>query len=83
MATLKETLHSLLYSDWLRAGRPMGRSSSPASVENFLFSTSSRPILGPTQSPIQSVPGALSLGVDRPLREVEESPPTSAEIVDL
>jgi hypothetical protein len=40
------------YSDCLRAGRPRGRSSSPDS-QNFLFSISSRPALGPTQRPIQ------------------------------
>jgi hypothetical protein len=26
------------YSDWLRAGPPKGRSSSPGRVKNFLFS---------------------------------------------
>jgi len=36
--------------------------------------------LGPTRSPIQSVPGALSLGVKRPEREADHSPPPSAEI---
>jgi hypothetical protein len=41
------------YSDWLRAGRPNGRSSSPGRGENFHFSTSSRSALGPTQPPIQ------------------------------
>jgi hypothetical protein len=48
------------YSDWLRAGRPRGQSSSPGRVKNFLFSTSSRQLLGPNQLPIQWVPGALS-----------------------
>jgi hypothetical protein len=32
----------------------------------FLFTTASRTALGPTQPPIQWVPGALSLGVKRP-----------------
>jgi hypothetical protein len=32
----------------------------------FLFTTASRPALGPTQPSIQWVPGALSLGVKRP-----------------
>jgi hypothetical protein len=32
-----------------------GRSSSPVSVKNFLFSTSFRPVLGPTQPPIRCV----------------------------
>jgi hypothetical protein len=35
------------YSDWLRAGRTRGRSSSPSRVKNFLVSTSPRPALGP------------------------------------
>jgi hypothetical protein len=63
------------YSDWLRAGRWRGRSSSPGRVENFLFSTSSRPALGPTQTPIQWVPGAKRHG-----RDANHSPPTSAEV---
>jgi hypothetical protein len=33
-----------------------------------------------TQPPIQWVPGALSLGVKRPLREADHSPPSSAEV---
>jgi hypothetical protein len=66
------------YSDWLRAGRPRGRSSSPGGVKNFLFYTSSRPVLGPTQPPIQRVPGALSQGVQRPGREANHSSATSA-----
>jgi len=33
-----------------------------------------------TQLPIQWVPGALSLGVRRPERESEQSPPSNAEI---
>jgi hypothetical protein len=35
---------------------------------------------GPTQLPIQWVPGALSLGVKRPEREADHSPPSSAEV---
>jgi hypothetical protein len=34
----------------------------------------------PTQLPIQLVPGALSLGVKRPGRDADHSPPTSAEM---
>jgi hypothetical protein len=68
------------YSYWLRAGRPRGRSSSPGRVKNFLFSTSSRPALGPIQPPIQWAPGALSPGVKRQGREDDHSPPTSAEV---
>jgi hypothetical protein len=46
------------YSDCLRAGWPRSRSSSPGRAEHFLFSTSSRPVLGPTQPPIQWILGA-------------------------
>jgi hypothetical protein len=61
------------YSDWLRG-------SSPGTVKNFLFSTWSRPALGSTQPPIQWVPGVLSLGVKRPGRESDHSPPANAEV---
>jgi hypothetical protein len=56
------------------------RSSSPVSVKNFLFSTSFRSALGPTQPPIKWVPGALFPGVKRPGREADQSLPTSAEV---
>jgi hypothetical protein len=46
----------------------------------FLFSTVSKTALGPTQPPIQWVPGALSLGVKRSEREADHSPPFSAEV---
>jgi hypothetical protein len=46
----------------------------------FLFTTASRTALGPTQPPIQWVPGALSLGVKRSGREADHSPPSSAEV---
>jgi hypothetical protein len=39
--------------------------------EFFVFTTASRPVLGPTQPPIQRVPGALFLGVKRLGREAE------------
>jgi hypothetical protein len=46
----------------------------------FLFTTASRTALVPTQPLIQFVPGALSLGVKRPGRETDHSPPSSAEV---
>jgi hypothetical protein len=46
----------------------------------FLFTTASRTALGPTQPPIQWVRGALSLGVNRPGREADRSPPSSPEV---
>jgi hypothetical protein len=76
-ASLGETRHNI-YT--LPAGRSRGRSSSPGRVKNFLFPKLSRPALKSTQPPIQWVPGALSLGVKRPGREVDHSPPTSAEV---
>jgi hypothetical protein len=68
------------YSDWLRAGQQRGRSSSPGKVKNFLFSTSSRPVLWPTQPPVQSVSGSCSPEIKRPGREADHSPPTSTEV---
>jgi hypothetical protein len=52
----------------------------PAGAEDFLFSTASRPTLGPTQPPIQWVPEVLSLEVKRPGREDDHSPHSSAEV---
>jgi hypothetical protein len=46
----------------------------------FLFTTVSRTVLGPTRPPIQWVPGTLALGVKRPGREADDSPPSSAEV---
>jgi hypothetical protein len=46
----------------------------------FFFTTASRLALGPTQPHIQVVPGALSLGVKRPRREANHSPPSSDEV---
>jgi hypothetical protein len=65
-------------SDGLRAGRPgfdfrQGR-------EILLYSSASRPALGPTQPPIQRVPGVLSPVVKRPGYEANHSPPSSAEL---
>jgi hypothetical protein len=68
------------YSDWLRAGRPTGRSSSPDRVKNVLSSIFSRPSLGSTQPSIQWVLGTLSPGVKRQGREADYSPLTSSEV---
>jgi hypothetical protein len=46
----------------------------------FLFTTASRPVLRPTQPPIQWVPGAISLGVKRPGHEADHSHPSNAEV---
>jgi hypothetical protein len=50
-------------------GRSRSRSSSPA--RGKMFSTSSRPVLGPTQPLTQCVPGAPSPAVKRPEREAD------------
>jgi hypothetical protein len=52
----------------------------PVGSRIFFFSTSSRPVLGPTQLPIQLILGALSPWVKRPVREADHSLPTSAEV---
>jgi hypothetical protein len=49
----------------------------------FLFTTVSRPALGPTLPPIQGVPGDLSLEVKRPGREADHSPPSGAEVKNV
>jgi hypothetical protein len=46
----------------------------------FLFTTVSRTALGPTQPPIQGVPGAPSVGVKWPECEADHSPTSSAKI---
>jgi hypothetical protein len=46
----------------------------------FLFTTLSRTSLEPIQPPIQRVSGVPSLGVKRPGREADHSPPSSAEV---
>jgi hypothetical protein len=48
----------------------------------FLFTTVSETALGPTKPPIQWVTGTFSLGVNRPGREADHSPPSSAEVKD-
>jgi hypothetical protein len=53
---------------------------SPRGLGIFLFTTASRTTPGPTQPPIQWVPGAFSLVVKRLGREADHSPPSSAEV---
>jgi hypothetical protein len=47
---------------------------------NFQFSTSSKPALGPTESPIQWVSRALSLEVNSRGVKLTTDLPTSAEV---
>jgi hypothetical protein len=53
------------------------------SKKRLLYSTASRPILQPTQPPIQWVLDALSQGLKLPEREVDYSPPSSAEVKNV
>jgi hypothetical protein len=54
---------------------------SPAGVKDFFVASVSRPALGPTQPPVQWVPGVLSSGVKAwPGRDAGHSPPSSAEV---
>jgi hypothetical protein len=70
-------------SDWLRAGRPRGRSSSPGTFKTFCFSKASRPALGSTQPLFQWVSGDFPPVVKWPGREADHLPPTSAEIQNM
>jgi hypothetical protein len=57
--------------EWFSAGAGKGF---------FLFGTLSKAAMGPTQPPIQRVPEALSLRVERPRRESNHSCPSSADV---
>jgi hypothetical protein len=48
--------------------------------KNFLFSTASRQVMGPTQRPIEWVPGALSQEIKQLELKADHSPPISAEV---
>jgi hypothetical protein len=57
-----------------------GRDSIPARDKKFFSTPMSRQALGPTQPPIQYVPGAFSLCVKRPEREADHSSPASVKV---
>jgi hypothetical protein len=63
---------------WRHAGRPRGRCPSRGKI--FLLSTSSRPVLGPTQPPIQCVLWVLSLRVKQLGCETDHWLPAGAQV---
>jgi hypothetical protein len=74
-----ESRDSSVIQRWA-TGWMIGEFESGQGLGIFLFTTVSIPALGPTQPPIQWVPGAPSLGIKRPRREADHSLPSSAEI---
>jgi hypothetical protein len=73
-------------SDYGLEDRTIGRSTfDPRQGQRiFLLAPASRPALGPTQPPIQWVPGVLSPGGKaRPGRDTDHSPPSSAEVKNV
>jgi hypothetical protein len=66
----------------LRPGRPVF-DSRQGSEEFFLFSTASRLALGSTRPRIKWVLVVVSLGIKRPRREADHSPPSIAEIKNV
>jgi len=73
-----EQLHLKFYVKLSYGPYDMGFSSPGRGWE--LFTTTSRPELGPTQTPILWVPGALFMEVKRPGREGDHSPPSITEV---
>jgi hypothetical protein len=57
-----------------------GRGSIPDRGQIFLFSTASKPAIGPTQPPTQYAAGDPSPEIKRPGREAEHPPQSSVEV---
>jgi hypothetical protein len=74
---VKEWVELYFYS----SNTPSWRGAQLKAQGLYLYFTAvSRPALGPTQPPMQWVQGTLSLGVKRPGREADHSPPSSADV---
>jgi hypothetical protein len=78
----KDTIHTVAGSRGSSVGIATGYGLDDRGVgvrvlvgSRILFSTSSGQALGPTQPPIQWVPGVLSPAIKRPGREAHHSPP--------
>jgi hypothetical protein len=54
-----------------------------AIMQIFLFTITPRPALRLVQPPTQWVRGSMSLGLERPGREADLSPPSSAEVKNV
>jgi hypothetical protein len=76
--TIGKISRSFTIASRLRAGRPEFYSWQRLGI--FFFAIASRPALRPNQTRIQWIPGALSPGVKRPIREADHSPLSSAEV---
>jgi hypothetical protein len=68
---------SVSMTTWLHVGRP--KFDSWQGQELFLFPTSSRLALGPTQPPIQRVSGSVSQGIKRLGRGADDLSPCNTE----
>jgi hypothetical protein len=75
-----------VYSNRIWAGRPRGWGSSPSRDKNFLFSTASRPLVGPPlllPNGYQGVFPSWGEGVNLLGREADHSPQTSTDVKNL
>jgi hypothetical protein len=60
-----------------------GQGSIPGKGKIFIFSTASKSALGPTQPPLQWVPGAIFPGVKRPGLQADNLPSSRAEVKNV
>jgi hypothetical protein len=77
---LKEPRTKIKTHNYRKSGILRNTKETNKGTDFFRCVTASRTALGPTQHPIQWVPGALSLSVKRPGREADHSPPSSTEV---